>query len=172
MKKHILLLVTIITLSVTVNAQTKEQIIKNFKTLIVEAKTDFKNVKGELIDIDTAFKITYYDCSVNLGSELEGIGIDNVDGATYHTSIFDYERPGELIKANDIISGIVDEVNVMVKSGKYTGSDYKKTDNIDITEVKDLDGNYIVEIESKYDATNATSNYLKIIIYGKSWGKK
>ena len=172
MKKHILLLVTIISLSFTVTAQTTEQILSNFKTLIAEATTDFKNIKGSLFYNDTVLKFSYYDCSVNLGSELEGIGIDNEDGATYHTSIFEYKKTSELIKANDIISPIVDELNIMVKSGKYTGSDYKKSENIDVTEVKDLDGNYIVEIESKYDANDKDSNYLKIIIYGKSWGKK
>ena len=140
--------------------------------MVQEATTDFKNIKGALILDDSVSNTFYYSCDKTLGSAIEAICIDKGDGATYHTSRFEFNKTTELLKANEILPGILDEVNAMVKSGKYTGRDYKKNETVDITEVKDLDGNYIIEVETKSDPTSNENNYLTIVIYGKSWGKK
>lgn len=171
MKKNIILIAAIIAFSFSIKAQTTEQIVANFKTLVEEATSDFKNVKGELIVNDSTTSTTFYNCTKTLGSAFEAVCINTSDNSTYFSSKFEFSETKELLKANEILPEIVNEVNAMVKSGKYSGRDYKKTETIDITEVKDLDGNYIIEIESKYDPAG-TNNYLMFVIYGKSWGKK
>jgi hypothetical protein len=170
MKKQILLII-IVAFGFTSKAQTTEQIINNFKNLLAEAASDFKNVKGAVLENDFANKTAYYSCSKTLGSSFEAICINSGDNTTYYSSKFEYIKTAELIKATEILPGILVEANAMIKSGKYTGRDYKKSETVEITEVKDLDGNYILEIESSSKAADG-KDYLMITIFGKSWGKK
>jgi predicted metal-dependent RNase len=172
MKKQILVIITIMAFSFIGKAQTKEQVINNFKNLLTEAASDFKNVKGKLLEDDAGRKTAYYSCGKTLGSSFEAICINSGDSTTYYSSKFEYEKTPELIKATEILPGILDVINAMIKSGKYTGRDYKKDNAVDMTEVKDLQGNYIVEIESRSDTKSTDKNYLMIVIYGKSWGTK
>lgn len=171
MKKSLLSLVVFMFFIFQGHAQTADQVKSNFKTLVIEAATDFKNIKGDVLENDAANKTVYYASSKSLGSTFEAICINSNDNTSYYSSKFEYSKTAELVKANQILPGILDEVNAMVKSGKYKGRDYKKTAVIDITELKDLEGNYIVEIETKYEPSG-TNNYLMITVFGKSWGKK
>jgi hypothetical protein len=170
-KKQILLIAVIIAFCLNAKAQTKEEIINNFKTLLLEAATDFKNVKGKILEDDVGNKTAYYNCNKTLGSSFEAICINSGDNTTYYSSKFEYSKTPELIKATEILPGILDEANAMIKSGKYLGRDYKKSETIEITEVKDLEGNYILEIESTTNAPDG-KDYLMVTIFGKSWGKK
>ena len=171
MKKIILLAATITAFTFNIKAQTTGQLVSNFKTLLAEANSDFKKVKGAILENDSINKTVYYSCSKTLGSPFEAICINSGDNTTYYSSRFEYIKTAELIKATEILPGILDEANAMIKTGKYTGRDYKKSETVEITEVKDLDGNYILEIESSSKAADG-KDYLIITIYGKSWGKK
>jgi hypothetical protein len=171
MKKNLLLLFVFMMFIFHGNAQTADQVKTNFKSIVLEAATDFKNIQGAVLENDAANKTAYYATSKSLGSTFEAICVNSNDNTTYFSSKFEYSKTAELVKANEILPGILDEVNTMVKSGKYKGRDYNKSAGVDITEVKDLEGNYIVEIETKYEASG-NNNYLMITIFGKSWGKK
>jgi hypothetical protein len=170
--KKIAAIIIVIAGTITVKAQTAAQAANSFKLLLTEAVSDFKNVKDSILEEDPGRKTAYYSCTKTLGSAFEAICINSGDSTTYFISKFEFVKTAELIKANEILPAILVEVNAMVKSGKYKGRDYKKEGNIDITELKDLNGNYIVEIESRNDAASSDKNYMAIIIYGKSWGTK
>jgi hypothetical protein len=172
MKKAILIFISVLLIGTITKAQSKEQYLNNFKSLLKEAESDFQNVLGKELEVDSARKSTYYACTKGLSSSFEAICINKGDNTTYFTCEYDYSKTTELIKANEILPGIIDNINSMIKSGKYKGRDYKNARGEDVTEVKDLEGNYIVEIESKTDVTSNKDNYLKITVYGKSWGKK
>lgn len=172
MKKIILFFISIFLIGTITHAQTPEQYVNNFKNLIKEAELDFKNVLGKELETDEAKENTYYACTKGLSSSLEAICINHKDNSTYFGCKYEYDKTEELIKANQILPGIIDEVNAMIKSGKYKGRDYNKTDIISVTEVTDLDGNYIIDIESNTDTVDSNKSYLKITVYGKSWGKK
>ena len=45
----------------------------------------------------------------------------------------------------------MDEFNVIAKSGMYLGRDYKNESGADVTEIKDKDGNNIVDYQSTKD---------------------
>lgn len=167
MKKIVLLAVVFLTFNNFLNAQTTEQITENFKRLLVESDTDFKSIQGNFVESDDANKLDFYTCSTTLGSTYEKIIVNSVDHTVYFAAAFDYASTNELIKATEILPGILDVINAMVKSGKYTGRDYTNSKNEEITEVKDLQGNYIIEI-----ATGAENKFLVITVYGKSWGTK
>lgn len=171
MKKSILIIISVFLIVTFTKAQSKDQYLSNFKSLLKEAESDFKNVLGKELESDSATKTTYYACTKGLSSSFEAICVNKGDNTTYFTCEYDYSKTPELIKANEILPGIIDNINAMVKSGKYKGRDFKNGRGEDVTEVKDLEGNYIIEIESKTDVTNK-NNYLKITVYGKSWGKK
>jgi proline dehydrogenase len=167
MKKRTLITALFLFVAIAVKAQTAAEITNNFKALLVESVTDFKNIQGEIVENDAENKVTYYACKKTLGSTLEAICLNANDNTAYFSAKYDYGITDELLKATEILPSLLVVINDMVKTGKYTGRDYTNNSNVEITEVKDLDGNYILEIES-----GADNKYLRITIYGKSWGKK
>ena len=167
MKKLTLLSVLFLTICSSTKAQTKDQLIENFKTILVESLTDFKNIQGEIVENDAQGKTAYYACKQTMGSTLEAICLNSNDNTSYFSAKYEYAKTDELLKATEILPGVLDVVNAMVQSGNYKGRDYTNSNNVGVTEVKDLNGNYILEIE-----TGADNAYLRITIFGKSWGKK
>ncbi len=167
MKKLTLLAVLFLTICSSTKAQTKDQLIENFKTILVESLTDFKNIQGEIVENDAQGKTAYYACKQTMGSTLEAICLNSNDNTSYFSAKYEYAKTDELLKATEILPGVLDVVNAMVQSGNYKGRDYTNSNNVGVTEVKDLNGNYILEIE-----TGADNAYLRITIFGKSWGKK
>ncbi len=167
MKKATLLSVLFLFFCPFVKAQTTADLINNFKAILVEANFDFKNIQGDVVEDYPENEITYYACKKTLASPLEAICVNSNDNTCYFSAKYNYDSTEELIKSSEVLPGVLDVVNAMVKTGKYSGRDYTNSENIGITEVKDLGGNYILEIE-----TGADNKYLRITIFGKSWGKK
>ena len=56
MKKIILLAATITAFTFNIKAQTTGQLVSNFKTLLAEANSDFKKVKGAILENDSINK--------------------------------------------------------------------------------------------------------------------
>ena len=167
MKKLTLLTLTCLFFVWNSFAQSSSEIIKNFRSLINEAATDFVNLQLENLGTDSNLNITFHECSLSLGASMEAICYDNDDQTVYYSSKFDYTNTDELLVAIDILPGILEVVNEMNDSGLYIGRDYTTSDNVYVTELKDLNGNYIVEIES-----DDASTFLRITVFGKSWGSK
>jgi hypothetical protein len=143
MKKVTLLIVLFLTICSSVEAQTTDHLIDNFKILLVESITDFKNIQGEMVENDAENKTAYYSCKPTLGSPLEAICLNSNDNTSYFSAKYDYANTNELLKATEILPGVLDVVNAMVQNGNYKGRDYTNSNNVGVTEVKDLDGNYI-----------------------------
>lgn len=167
MKKITFLALLFLTICSSVQAQTTDQLIDNFKSLLVESITDFKNIQGEMVENYPETKTAYYSCKKTLASPLEAICVNSNDNTSYFSAKYDYAKTNELLKATEILPGVLDVVNAMAQSGNYKGRDYTNSNNVGVTEVKDLNGNYILEIE-----TGAENTYLRITVFGKSWGKK
>lgn len=60
-----------------------------------------------------------------------------------------------------IVDQFIDELNVMIQSGNYTGRDYKDAQSMDITEKKDKKGNRILEYGSDKETQNVYIFILK-----------
>jgi hypothetical protein len=170
MIKNYFIYFVLISISTSVFCQTKEVIHANFKVILAEAATDFNKIKGVVVESDEIQKTNYYASTITLGGKLEAICLNYGDNTTYFSSKFDYRKTPELIKATEILPGILDIVNDMIKTGKYKGRDYKNGDK-EISEIKDTEGDYILEIESK-STDKDDKNYLMITVFGKSWGNK
>ncbi len=173
MKKQTILIVILATFTFTIKAQTTEQIISNFKTLLTEAAFDFKNVKGVVLENDSSNRTVYYSCTKTLGSSFEAICVNSNDNTTYYSSKFEngLRVQDELAKGKEVLQSILDFLKPMLESGKYKGGQFTKGKKI-IVELKDLDGNYIVETEQLAESSGNETSHITITIYGKSWGKK
>ena len=173
MRKQIVVIVIMVAFTFTIKAQTTEQIISNFKTLFAEAASDFKNVKGTVLENDSSNRTVYYKCAKTLGSSFEAICVNSNDNTSYFSSKFEngLSVTDELAKGYEVLQAVLDVLKPMLKSGNYKGGQYtqgKKT----LVELKDLDGNYLVETELLAEPAGNETSHIKITIYGKSWGKK
>ena len=173
MKKTVIFFAAIISFNLTIKAQTTDEIIGNFKTLLTEAITDFKNVKGAVLENDSSNRTVYYSCAKTLGSSFEAICVNSNDNTSYFSSKFEngLSVKDELGKGYEVLQAILDVLKPMLESGNYKGGQYtqgKKT----LVELKDLDGNYLVETELLAEPSGNETSHIKITIYGKSWGKK
>lgn len=173
MKKTLVLLAAILYFNLAVKAQTTEQIVSNFKTLLAEATSDFKNVKGTVLENDSSNRTVYYKCAKTLGSSFEAICVNSNDNTSYFSAKFEngLSVTDELGKGYEVLKAVYGVLQPMLDSGKYKGGQRtqgKKT----IVELKDLDGNYIVETELLPEPSGTETSHITITIYGKSWGKK
>ncbi|MFM2327539.1 MAG: hypothetical protein RIR31_1741 [Bacteroidota bacterium] len=173
MKKQTILIVIMAAFAFTTKAQTTEQIVSNFKTLLAEAVSDFKNVKGTVLENDSSNRTVYYKCAKTLGSSFEAICVNSNDNTSYFSSKFEngLSVKDELGKGYEVLQAVLDVLKPMLKNGNYKGGQYtqgKKT----LVELKDLDGNYLVETELLAEPSGNETSHIKITIYGKSWGKK
>jgi hypothetical protein len=173
MKNQIVLIVIMLASTFAIKAQTTEQIISNFKSLLTEAASDFKNVKGTVLENDSSNRTVYYKCAKTLGSSFEAICVNSNDNTSYFSSKFEngLSVKDELAKGYEVLQAILDVLKPMLNKGKYKGGQYtqgKKT----LVELKDLDGNYIAETELLAESSGNETSHITITIYGKSWGKK
>jgi hypothetical protein len=164
MKKTISILFTIFVLiQTTIFAQTAPSLaVMQIRHLIESAKTDFKDDQGALIQEDKDTKISYYETKKpTAGAQTFIYTSSNPDVTPMYVINYD-------VKAMDtnmlglmtvIVNQYIDELNVMVKSGNYTGKDYKDANGMGVTDIKDKDGNYILRYQSNSEKQN-------IYIYG------
>ncbi len=89
MKKITFLTLLFLTICSSIEAQTTDQLIDNFKSLLVESRTDFKNIQGEMVEKDAEGKTAYYSCKPTLGSPLEAICINSNDNTSYFSAKYD-----------------------------------------------------------------------------------
>jgi hypothetical protein len=173
MKKQIVLIVIMLAFTFTIKAQTTEQVISDFKTLLAEATSDFKNVKGTVLENDSSNRTVYYKCAKTLGSSFEAICVNSNDNTSYFSSKFEHGLSGqdELAKGYEVLQAVLDVLKPMLKSGNYKGGQYTQGKKTKV-ELKDLDGNYLVETELLPEQSGNETSHITITIYGKSWGKK
>lgn len=164
--KKILLFAAIILYSYAVHAQTSQEIVDNFKALLEEAKIDFKNVKGDIIE--KREKNIYYESRKTLGASTEAIGVDfNDHDFTYFFSKFDYSESGQLQKAKELLPNVYAVVEAMLQSKKYNRKIYFDKDGVNGMEVKDFKGSSILKIDIVSKSPDG-NNYCLIIINGKN----
>jgi hypothetical protein len=171
--KIIAAIITIFVCSSTVKSQTVAQIEASFKLLLLEAVTDFKNVKGAVLENDSSNRTVYYSCTKTIGSSFEAICVNSNDNTSYFSSKFEYGLRGkdELAKGYEVLQAILNVLKPMLNNGKYKVGQYtpgKKT----LVVLKNFDGNYLVETELLAEPSGNEASHITITIYSKSWGKK
>jgi hypothetical protein len=166
MKRNIftLLIILLATLS---RAQDTSAFHNDLKHLITEAQNEFTSIQGKLEYEDTIKHKKYFSPTITLGSNDHFIQQLQDSEGTYRALIYSYNltETNGLTNAVAYLPIILDEFNAMHLSGKYEGRDYKEENGTSVTELKDTEGNYIMELAS-------TEQSITLRLYAKSWGKR
>ena len=160
MKKTLIIL--LITLAiVNAKAQSTEHLISDLHILLSSAKTNFIDDMGEKYNENAASKTEYYNTKYATSGAKSLISKKLTDNTyTYiYAILYDTKGADAALKMMPVTDAYIDELNVMVQSGNYTGRDYKDEDGFDVTEINDKAGKHILDYFSNKEHQN-------IYIYG------
>lgn len=161
----ILLFVVITGCSYIAKAQTSQDVINNFHTILEDAKDDFKNIKGEVIA--TSSKYIYYTSNKTMGATSEAIFVARTaEGETYFYSKFYYNQPDQQQKADVLLPKIYKIVEELLETKKYNRKIYFDKDGVNGIEINDLEGKAVLNINiAKKEADE--NNYCLFVIHSR-----
>jgi len=168
MKNLIITLSFVALFNTVATAQDSATIRRTILALIEDGKNEFVLTK-DTVRSDTGAKYTRYATKRRLGKGDNSVYVYKKDDTKrFYVDYFldyddEYESGTTAVKAAKSI------ITEWRKTRKYTAGMYYDYDSlgsdIEITYLRDLEGNYIMEIEQGYD-------FYAISIYSKKWGKK
>jgi hypothetical protein len=167
MKKILLSLLVLFTISIHANAQDTAAFKKDLLALLKDAQNEFADNQSALQYDDTAKHKQYFSSKITLGSTEHIIQQkkDELGTCKVFLCSYDFEDMTALTNAITYTPILLDELNKMHQSGNYRGRDFKTDDGSNVTELTDAQGNYVMEIESN-------SKAMVVRLYAKSWGKR
>ena len=144
-------------------AQEAAPIIKELRAIIADAGTGFKSYKGESAGKDEASGSSFFKSSHTPEASISEHFMFEKDATKHAVYIVRFnvkDMDAMYLKLMMIMAQkYMDEFNLMAKSGKYVGRDYKNADGADVTEIKDNEGHNIVDYQS-------TADQQMIMVYG------
>lgn len=163
MKKLLLTLSCCIASILSVYAQDAAPIVKELREVIGGAASSFQSFRGEQIEADSTNGIVYYKSAHKPEASNAGhFLIENIK-TKHRFYLIRYELKSMDVMQLRIMTVMaqkyMDELNAMVKTGKYTGRDYKNAEGADVTEIKDAAGNNVVDYQS-------SAEQQMLIVYG------
>lgn len=157
MQRVLFLLVTALTFQLCANAQTEAPVITRLHALLQSAKTNFINDLDKKIDEDTTAHTIYYEAKIPVKGA-ESFFVHQPSGQ--NMMVITYDAKGDkAAEMMPIVEQYMDELNKMVKTGNFTGKDYKSNTGLDITDVKDNEGNLVLRYTSSHE-------FQRIYLYG------
>ena len=136
--------------------------------ILNEMRNEFSGLLGAVESRDTVDNYTNYT-PLNRMSSSECVitEIMDADKSTRKALVYfyDFEKTDGLIGSMKYLTPLLDIVNARIQLGMYKGRDYKNDAGRSVTEVTDLEGNYLIDIVSSGDWG------LKLVFYSKNWGK-
>ena len=147
MKKLILSAVVTILFATTALAQAP--IIAEFRNIISNIPTNFVAMKKDLINENKDTGIQIFTTNLKLSPICQGIITAKKDGNNVLVLNYELANMDSLMSRMFymMVPQYIKEINEMVQSGKYTGSD-GEVDGMSTTTVKDLNGNIVVQYQS------------------------
>jgi len=146
MKIKLLIILALATLGLSVQAQTEAPVITELHLLLKNAKNNFANDVGKKVEEDTATRNIYYETKNRV------VAADPFIlhlGSGQNIFILNYDATGDKLTALiPIVDQYIDELNKMVKTGDYTGNDYKNEKGKAVTDIHDKDGNLVLRYTS------------------------
>jgi len=162
MKKKLLVIIALVTFGLSVHAQTEAPVITELHQLLQSAKSNFTNEIGKKVEEDTVTQNIYYE------AKKPAVAADAFIlhvKAGQNMFILNYDATGDkLTSLIPIVEAYLDEMNKMVKTGEYTGNDYKNEKGKAVTDVHDKAGNLIL----RYTSDTASQT---VYLYGFSYSK-
>lgn len=157
MKKVLFLLIAIAGIQRFASAQTETPVITRLRDLLQSAKTNFVSDLDKKIDEDTTTHAIYYEPKIPVKGA-ESFFVHYSSGL--NMMVITYDAKGDkAVEMMPIVDQYMDELNKMVKTGNFTGQDYKGKTGMDVTDLKDKEGNLILRYTSNREIQ-------RIYIYG------
>lgn len=143
--KKILFIIAIVFFG-TAKSFAQSPIITDFRQIVSERATGFKNIQQELLLDNTEKGVKIYQSSVGGSSICKSLVTHSATDGDVLLMIFNIESMDAMkIKIfMNMAQQYVTELNDMVKTGKYKGRDYNDG-NDSITEITDADGKLVVQ---------------------------
>jgi len=147
---------------------------KEIQSLLADAENDFAVNQGDLDFEDSDDNSKYFISKISLGGTRCFIQSKKDAQGTFKAFVCAYDPKGGKSVSKDLATlksmmeyqaPFLEEINARHQSGKYKGRDYTDDAGNGVTELKDQNGNQVMLISS-------SPNKMKLIIYGKSWGKR
>ncbi len=155
MKKVLLTLAFLLPFLAPAFAQEAKPVVKELRTILEGAPVGFPSFKGELLQKDESSGAAFYKSShtpeLSIASH---ILVENpADKLSFYMIRYTIKDMDAMtLRLMMIIAQqYMDEMNAMVKTGKYVGRDYKMDNGMDVTEIKDKEGRMIVDYRSDAD---------------------
>lgn len=147
MKKAVLIVALIIFNVGKITAQS--QIINDFRKIVAERTTGFKNLQTDLLQDNVEKGVKIYSPSIGNSVICKAfITQSNTFGGTF-LLVYNIEEMDamKLTIFNNMAAQYITELNDMVKTGNYKGRDYNEGSD-SVTEIKDLNDNVVVKYVS------------------------
>jgi len=143
--KRILFIIALIFVA-TAKSFAQSPIITDFRQIVTERATGFKNIQQELLMDNTEKGVKIYQSSVGGSSICKSLVTHSATDGDVLLMIFNIESMDAMTMKifMNIAQQYVTELNDMVKTGNYKGRDYKEGDD-SITEITDIDGKVVVQ---------------------------
>ncbi len=146
MKIKLLIIIALVSFGLSVHAQTEAPVITELHQLLQSAKSNFVNEIGKKVEEDTVTQNVYYEAKKPAVA---------ADAFVLHVKagqnmfILNYDATGEKLNILiPIVEAYLDELNKMVKTGDYTGEDYKNENGKAVTDMHDKAGNLVLRYTS------------------------
>lgn len=155
MKKFLLTLALCLPFLAPAFAQEAKPVVKELRAIMEESPTGFASYKGELLQKDESSSAAFYNSSHTPEVSIAGhVLVENpADKLSFYMIRYNTKDMDAMTLRLMMIMAqqYLDEMNAMVKSGKYVGRDYKMDNGMDVTEIKDKEGRMILDYRSDSD---------------------
>jgi len=146
MKTKLLIITALVSFGLSVHAQTEAPVITELHQLLLSAKSNFTNEIGKKVEEDTLTKNVYYEAKK---PALVADAFIMHANTGQNMFILNYDATGEKLNILiPIVEAYLDELNKMVKTGDYTGEDYKNEKGKAVTDMHDKAGNLVLRYTS------------------------
>jgi hypothetical protein len=117
--------------------------------LLKSAKNNFANDLGKVMETDSANHTIYYETKKPT-KLAETFIVHQASGQNMY--VISYDAKGDKVAGvMPLVDHYLDELNNMLKTGNYTGKDYKNTQGKDVTDIRDKDGNLVLRYASNLE---------------------
>lgn len=152
--KKIFVSIAFVTIFLSAHAQTPEQAISNLHLLLQSAKVNFMDNLGQKLNEDASNGLVWYKTKYATLGASSRIIHQSVDNKNIYFIKYNTKNDDVYLKLMPTILAFIEEMHTMEESGNYVRRDYKDNQGMDVTEIKDKDGNHIINYFSNKESQN------------------
>lgn len=133
---------------------------KDIKSILQDAKNGFEAYIGEFAFDSKDMSLQYYHSKITLGGTAYIQTQKNIsDSGKVLIAIFDWTNTEQLLASSSYLAVILEELTTMDASWMYRAKDYTSENGDNVTELTDMDYNYVMEVISYKDNSGVTFKF-------------